>query len=191
MSDLLDPLFASAEMAELFSDRGRLQGMLDFEVALARAEAKAGIIPESAVVSISVAGRADLIDAVDLAQAAARAGNLAIPLVRQLTDLAGTEAGRYVHWGATSQDAIDTGLILQLRAALTLFERDLDRLDDILAELADQHRATLMAGRTLMQQAQPVTLGLKAAGWLDAALRHGTRMRELRPRLLVVQLGGE
>lgn len=190
MSELLDPLFTSVEMAELFSDRGRLQGMLDFEAALARAEARAGIIPEFAVAAISVACRAELIDEVDLGHAAARAGNLAIPLVRQLTDLAGVEAGRYVHWGATSQDVIDSGLVIQLRAALALFERDLGRLAVVLAGLADRHRATVLAGRTLMQQAQPVTLGLKVAGWLDAVLRQRARLAELRPRLLVVQLGG-
>lgn len=143
--DLLDPLFGSEEVNSIFSDRSRLQGMLDFEAALAAAEARVGVIPESAVAPIAAKCRADLFDLGALAEASVQTGNLAIPMVKQLTVLVGkddAQAMRYVHWGATSQDAIDTGLILQLRAALALLSDDLGRLCTGLEKLAEAHRAT-------------------------------------------------
>ena len=100
------------------------------------------------------------------------------------------DAAGFVHWGATSQDAMDTGLVLQLRRALDLMERDLARLAKGLAALAKKHRDTAMIGRTWMQQALPVTFGLKAAGWLDAVTRHRQRLKEIRPRVLALQFGG-
>src|SRR5271169_674049 len=142
---LLDPLFRWDALDGLFTDRARVQGMLDFEAALARAEARLGVIPKSTVAPIASKCRAGLVDMPALASAAARAGNLAIPLVKQLTELVAmddAEAARYVHWGATSQDAIDTGFVLQLRPALEKFEVELDRLADSLARLAKNHRAT-------------------------------------------------
>lgn len=190
---LLGPLFGHAEAARLLGDRARLQGMLDFEAALARAEAAVGVIPAAAAGPIAAAARAELFDVAALGAAAAQAGNPAIPMVKALTAKvaeADAEAARWVHWGATSQDAMDTGLVLQLRAYLDLVEADLGRLEDALAGLAERHRDTLMVGRTWLQQALPLTFGLKAAGWLDAILRHRARLRELRPRLLVLQLGG-
>lgn len=191
--DLNTALLASAATAELFSDRATLQRMLDFEAALARAEAAHGVIPASAVTAIGTACDAAEVDLAALAAAAAEAGNLAIPLVKQLTArvaAADVEAAKYVHWGATSQDVIDTGLVLQLRDALAQIEAELAQLMATLAQLASDHRATPMAGRTWLQQAAPVSFGLKAAGWLDGLLRHQQRLRELRPRLLVLQFGG-
>lgn len=190
---LLGGLFATPEAAAAFDDRARLQGMLDFEAALARAQARLGIIPAAAAPVIGAKCVAELLDVPQLAQATRLAGNPAIPLVKRLTALvAGTdaEAARFVHWGATSQDAMDTGLVLQLRAFLGSLESDLARLADALARLADAHRRTAMVGRTWLQHALPITFGLKAAGWLDAVTRHRQRLAELRPRLLVVQLGG-
>jgi len=190
---LLDSLFSSDRMREIFSDRGRLEGMLRFEAALARAEARAGVIPKSAVAAIEAQCRPDLIDLEKLSRAAALAGNLAIPLVQELTALVRQQSGDaadFVHYGATSQDAIDTGLVLQLRDALDAFEADLAALCIILAFLARAQKHTVLAGRTWMQQAVPVTFGLKAAGWLDAVQRHRARFRELRPRVLVLQFGG-
>ncbi|MEK0084631.1 3-carboxy-cis,cis-muconate cycloisomerase [Benzoatithermus flavus] len=192
-SSLLDPLFGTTEVAAFLDDRARLQGMLDFEAALARAEAAVGVIPAAAAEPIAARCRAELFDLAALGEAAALAGNPAIPMVKRLTALvAETDetAARYVHWGATSQDAMDTGLVLQLRACLVLLEADLDRLEVALADLARRHRDTLMVGRTWLQQALPLTFGLKAAGWLDAVLRHHERLRALRPRLLVLQFGG-
>jgi len=192
-SQLLGPLFGTAEAEAVFSDRGRLQGMLDFEAALARAQARLAIIPAAAAPAIAAKARAELFDLEELARATAIAGNPAIPTVKRLTALVAgddPEAARFVHWGATSQDAMDTGLVLQLRAYLGLLEPALARLAVALARLAETHRATPMVGRTWMQHALPITFGLKAAGWLDAVQRHRQRLRELEPRLLVVQLGG-
>lgn len=190
---LLGLLFGTAETAALFSDHARLQGMLDFEAALARAEAESGVIPAEAVAPIAASCRAELFDMAALAVATAQAGNPAIPMVKHLTRLvAGSDevAARFVHWGATSQDAMDTGLVLQLRAYLVRFDAGLTALSDALARLAEAHRLTPVVGRTWMQHALPVTFGLKAAGWLDAVERHRERLTELRPRLLVVQFGG-
>ena len=158
---LLDHLFTTEPMRAIFSDVRRLQGMLDFEAALARATAKAG--------------------------------NPAIPLIAALTEQVASddaEAARYVHWGATSQDAMDTGLVLQLRAALAALDADLTRLARACAKLAASSAGTPIAGRTWLQQASPTTFGLKVAGWLSAINRHRQRLRQLRPRVLVIQLGG-
>src|SRR5215831_6176203 len=128
---LLDPLFTTERIRRIFSDRGRLQGMLDFEAALARAEGRVDVIPSSAVPAIESQCHAELFDIDVLARATALAGNAAIPMVKALTELVArnsTEAMRFVHWGATSQDVIDSGLVLQLRDALDLIEGDLDRL---------------------------------------------------------------
>lgn len=190
---LLDVLFSTEKALDLWSDRARLQGMLDFEAALARAEAATGVIPREAVAAIEAQCRADAFDLDALARGTALGGNVAIPMVRALTAAVAAndaEAAKYVHWGATSQDAIDTGLVLQLRAALDAFDADLARLSAALAALCVAHRDTPLAGRTWLQQAAPVTLGLKAAGWLSAVERHRERLRELRPRLHVVQFGG-
>jgi 3-carboxy-cis,cis-muconate cycloisomerase len=192
-SHWFDPLFTTDGMRAVFSDRGRLQGVLDFEAALARAEAAAGVIPEPAAGVIASHCRAELFDTEALARAGALAGNSAIPVVRELTALVGRtdpDAARYVHWGATSQDAMDTGLVLQLRSALDLIEADLGRLSDALARLAAEYKLTPVAGRTWLQQATPVTFGLKAAGWLSAVERHRVRIRAMRPRVLTLQFGG-
>ena len=191
--DLLDTLLGSEEVNSIFSDRSRLQGMLDFEAALAAAEGRVGVIPESAVAPITAKCGVDLFDLSALAKASVQAGNLAIPMVKQLTALVGkddAQAMRYVHWGATSQDAIDTGLILQLRAALAVIRADLGRLCDVLENLACSHRSTPVAARTWLQHAVPTTFGLKAAGALDALTRHRARLRETKRRVLVLQFGG-
>lgn len=191
--NLLDPLFRSQPVEKVFSNRASLQAMLDFEAALARAEARAGYIPAPAAPAIEAKCRAELYDMTALARAAASDGNLSIPLVRQLTFLVAQkdkEAARYVHWGATSQDTIDTGRILQLRQALTLVSTDLDHLAIAVASLAHKNRATLIAGRTWMLHALPTTFGLIAAGWLDAIDRHRSRLEETKHRCLVLQFGG-
>jgi 3-carboxy-cis,cis-muconate cycloisomerase len=190
---LLDPLFGSAAMGEVFSDAARLQHMLDFEAALARAEVRCGVIPAGAAQAIASKCKAALIDANALAIATAVSLNPAIPLVKQLTALVAKddpEAARFVHWGATSQDANDTGLVLQIRQALDILEADLAALSRGLTELAEKHRSTPIAGRTLMQHALPTTFGAKVAGWLDAMNRHRERFAETRARVLVLQFGG-
>jgi 3-carboxy-cis,cis-muconate cycloisomerase len=191
--NFLDPLFRWESVTKLFRDEARLQAMLDFEAALARAEASAGVIPTSAASAITAKCRTELFDQKKLAEAAALAGNLAIPLVKQLKDLAAVEnkdAANFVHWGATSQDAIDTGMILQCREALALMSGDVNELCNALAKLADEHRATPIVGRTWMQHAVPTTLGMKFAGWLDALGRHRERLRQTQKTCLVLQFGG-
>jgi len=190
---LLDGLFHSPPVEPFFSDAACVQAILDFEAALARAESKASLIPPTASVAIAANCRAELIDLSSLASAAPQSASLAIPLVKQLTALVAkqdAEAARFIHWGATSQDAIDTGLILQIRNALTPILIDLDSLCDTLAELADTHRSTPIPARTLLQQAIPTSFGFIVAGWLDALLRHRTRILALKNNSLVLQFGG-
>src|SRR6202022_2313773 len=190
---LLDPLFRWEPVAKLFRDDSHLESMLNFEAALARAEASSGIIPSSAANAIAAKCRVELFDKKNLSETAALAGNLAIPLVQQLKALVAAEnkdAAGFVHCGVTSQDAIDTALVLQLREALALISGDLENLCARLAKMADQHRLTPIVGRTWMQHAVPTTLGIKFAGWLDALGRHRERFREMQNRCLVLQFGG-
>ena len=190
---VLTPLLRTEALTDMFGDERLVQGMLDFEAALATAQARCGVIPNAAVEPISAACRASIIDLTTLATAAASAGNLAIPLVKQLTQRVKNtdpEAARYVHWGATSQDAIDTGLMLQLQQALGETETRLARLISVLAEQVMRHQHTLLPGRTWMQHALPITYGLKLAGTLDALLRWQERLAQMRPRVLALQFGG-
>jgi 3-carboxy-cis,cis-muconate cycloisomerase len=190
---LFDAYFTARDMREVFCDQGRVQAMLDFEAALARAEARVGLIPVSAVAPIEAACSAGHYDFAALGEAIATAGNSAIPLVKALGKQIAShnaEAERYVHLGATSQDVMDSGLVLQLRRALELIENDLAHLGQILATQAQRYAATPLAGRTWLQHATPVTLGMKIAGWLGAVTRSRQRLFELKPRLLVLQFGG-
>jgi 3-carboxy-cis,cis-muconate cycloisomerase len=190
---LLEPLFTTDRMREIFSDASRLQRMLDFEAALARALGRAGAAPQSSVAPIESQCHAKLFSNDTLARAAALAGNLAIPLVKELTALVAKsddKAAGFVHFGATSQDVIDTGMVLQLRDCFDDTQQELARLSATLQKLTSAHRQTLLAGRTWLQQASPTTLGLKFAGWLDAAERHRERFAETRRRAEVLQFGG-
>ncbi|KAA0984912.1 3-carboxy-cis,cis-muconate cycloisomerase [Pseudomonas sp. ANT_J28] len=192
-NQLFDAYFTARDMREVFCDQGRVQAMLDFEAALAWAEARVGLIPQTAVASIEAACQAGHYDFAALGEAIATAGNSAIPLVKALGKqiaASNAEAERYVHLGATSQDVMDTGLVLQLRGALELIESDLAQLGEILSTQSQRYVATPLAGRTWLQHATPVTLGMKIAGWLGAVTRSRQRLRELKPRLLVLQFGG-
>lgn len=192
-NQLFDAYFTGKAMGAVFCDHGRVQAMLDFEAALARAQASAGLIPSSAVAPIEAACRAELYDFEALGLAIASAGNSAIPLVKALGKQIASvspEAERYVHLGATSQDVMDSGLVLQLRAALALIEQDLQQLGEVLAQQAQRYVTTPLAGRTWLQQATPVTLGMKIAGWLGAVTRSRQRLQALKPRLLSLQFGG-
>ncbi len=190
---LTSAISSTEAMQSIFSARATVQRMLDVEAALARSLATAGVIPASAATSWIRCCHAEQIDLVALTAEAGAAGNLAIPLVRQLTAavaMLDPEAARYVHWGATSQDVIDTGRVLQLRAATELIQDDLAALANSLAGLAQRYRDTPMIGRTWLQHALPITFGLKAAGWLDAVMRHQQRLLEYRARSCVLQFGG-
>jgi len=190
---VLDLIFTTDAMRAVFADRARVQRMLDFEAALARAEAASGVIPAASAAAIADSCNADLFDFAELAARARDAGNLAIPLVSKLTArvaAAAPDARGHVHWGATSQDVIDTGLVLQINDALALIDADLRRFADALAAQASAHRATTLAGRTWMQQALPVTLGLKLAMTLNAVDRHLERLAAVRARVAMLQFGG-
>ena len=190
---LFDKLFRYEAIDRIFSDEAYLQSLLDFEAALARSEARSGVIPAADAPIIVAACSAALYNVEELTAQAALSGNVTIPLVKKITELVAKQnkdAARFVHWGATSQDAMDTAVVLQLRRALEVMDQDLARLTTTLAALADRYRATPMAARTWMQQALPTTFGFIVAGWLDAILRHRARLSDLHARNLTLQFGG-
>lgn len=190
---LLDRLLGTDDPGRHFTAAAQLAAMLRVEAALARAEAAAGVIPATAVPAIETACHGELYSQDALALAAVPAGNLAIPLVRALTAAVkrrDAAAAGWVHWGATSQDILDTGLVLQLKGWLGDLEAELAGLAKALALQARRGRDQAMVGRTWLVQALPVTFGLKAAGWLDAVGRARDRLGELKPRLLALQFGG-
>ena len=189
-SPLLSPIFASATVGDVFSDRAILQAMLDFEAALAAAEAESGIIPATAVAPIKSACDAGLYDIAEIGKAAALAGNVAIPLVKALTAKVNEKARGYVHWGATSQDAIDTGFALCARRAIALMRADLAASKQAFASLIEKHRESVMAGRTLMQQALPITFAYKAAVWLSGLAYATARLKRVEADALALQFGG-
>jgi 3-carboxy-cis,cis-muconate cycloisomerase len=193
LSPLLAPLLSSAAMRAVCDDSTSLQHMLDFEAALARAEAATGVIPKAAASPIGAACRAEQFDLAALAEAATRSGNLAIPLVKALTAnvaKADAEAARYVHWGATSQDVIDTATMLTLRAAIDALLGDLDRAIAGFAKLALAHRNTAVVARTWLQHALPMPFGLKLAEYAAALHRSRARLKALRTSALALQFGG-
>jgi 3-carboxy-cis,cis-muconate cycloisomerase len=193
LSPLLAPMLSSAAMRAICDDVACLQHMLDFEAALARAEAAIGVVPASAVGGIENACKAASFDLAGLAEAATRSGNLAIPLVKALTAAvasADAEAARYVHWGATSQDVIDTAVMLTLRTAIDALLSDIDRAIAGFAELARKHRDTPMVARTWLQHALPMPFGLKLAEYAAALHRSRTRLLRLRQEGLALQFGG-
>jgi 3-carboxy-cis,cis-muconate cycloisomerase len=180
-------------MRAICDDTAYLQRMLDFEAALALAEVAAGVIPRRAADAIAQACKAEAFDLAGLAEAAALSGNLAIPLVKALTAhvaKADAEAARYVHWGATSQDVIDTATMLTLRAAIDALLPDLDRAVSGFAKLAKRHRNTAVVARTWLQHALPMPFGLKLAEYAAALHRSRTRLRRLRGDGLALQFGG-
>jgi 3-carboxy-cis,cis-muconate cycloisomerase len=191
---LLGPLFGGSRADQALTDRALLQAMLDAERALAAASAGAGIVPEAAAAAIAAACQAGRFDPGDLGRRALEAGNPVVPLVRDLTEAvaeaAGPEAARWIHHGATSQDILDTAVSLVASRALHPVLDDLGAAAEAAAGLAERHRATTMAGRTLGQQALPITFGLKAAGWLVALDEAAAGLDRVRRERLAAQLGG-
>jgi 3-carboxy-cis,cis-muconate cycloisomerase len=187
---VFDRIFVPAEFRDAVSDRAWLQALLDAEAALAKAEGAAGVIPSEAAAAIAAASRAERFDPAELADQGRAAGNPVEPLVRALTDAVGDEAGRYVHWGTTSQDILDTAAMLIARDVLGLVLESLESVAAECARLADAHRSTVIAGRTLLRQAVPTTFGLKAAGWLVAVLEARDALAGIRSERLAAQLGG-
>jgi 3-carboxy-cis,cis-muconate cycloisomerase len=189
-SSVYGDLFTTPAMRAAFADEARLQRMLDVEAALARAEARLGLIPAAAAEEISAKADVSRFDLAEIGKGTALVGYPIVPLTRALSRACDGDAGRYVHWGATTQDIIDTGLVLQLRDGLELIREDLDGTRAALVGLARRYRDTPMAGRTHAQHALPITFGFKCALWLDPLQRHSARLARLNREVAVVQFGG-
>ena len=188
-SAIFGPLFTDDEISSLLSDDAFVRALVEVEVALARAEARAGVIPEKAAEQISKVA-AHKVDGTALAKGTARAGFPIIALVQELRKQVGPDAAPFIHWGATTQDIMDTACVLQLRSAIKVLRARLGEIAHHLSALAERHRDTVLAGRTHGQQALPITFGLKVASWIAPLVRHVERLGEISPRLLVVQFGG-
>jgi len=188
-SELFADIFGTAEMRAIFSDDNTIACYVRAEVALAVAQGRVGVIPNEHAVAIAAKAPHVVLDRAELKEEAENVGYPILGLVRQLSAALG-DAGRYVHWGATTQDIMDTAVVLQVRDGLDVVERDLAAIAAALETLATKYRDTVMAGRTHLQQALPVTFGYKVAIWLSMIERHRVRLRQLRERVLVAQLGG-
>jgi 3-carboxy-cis,cis-muconate cycloisomerase len=189
-SAIFGGLFTTAAMRAVFSDESRLQRMLDVEAALARAQARLGVIPAAAAAEITAKARLERFDLDAIRRGTELAGYPIVPLVRALGAACDGDASRFVHWGATTQDIVDSALVLQIRDALALLADDLDATVRELTQLSLQFRDTPMAGRSHLQHALPITFGFKCAVWLSALQRHRARLEQLRGEILVVQFGG-
>jgi 3-carboxy-cis,cis-muconate cycloisomerase len=190
---LTESLAATEALSQLFGDEAVLQAMLDFEAALARAEARTGVIPQDAATVITQAAVAQGFDTPELVRQSLRAGTPAIPLVRMLTDrvrASDAAASGFVHWGATSQDVTDTALVLLLGRCRGVLETDHKRMIRGLRRLSDAHAGTVMLGRTLLQPAPPITFGLKAASWSAAIQRSWSRVASRFEEAAYLQFGG-
>lgn len=188
-SDVYKDIFGTAEMRAIFSDDAMLAGYVTAEVALAVAQGRVGVIPAEHAASIAAKAPTVVLDRAKLKADAENVGYPIVGLVKQLGAGVG-EAGRFLHWGATTQDIMDTGVVLQVRDGLSVVEREIEAIRVALAKLARHYRTTAMAGRTHLQQALPITFGYKAAIWLSMLDRHAERLAELKARVLVAQLGG-
>jgi 3-carboxy-cis,cis-muconate cycloisomerase len=173
-----------------FKLHARWQAWLDVEVALAKAQADLGIIPRAAAEAIAKAAHLDLLDPERIAEAERRTAHTIVPLVWELARVAGEDAGRWVHWGATTQNITQTGDVIVLRHAHRAFLRTIGQLLDAMANLAERGADMAMAGRTHGQHAVPITFGFKVAVWIDELLRHTERLRQAEPRVFVVMFGG-
>jgi 3-carboxy-cis,cis-muconate cycloisomerase len=189
-STIFGPLFTDAEISALFTDQAYVRCLVEVETALARAEARLGVIPSSAAEQICRGAQADKVDFSALAKGTVGSGFPIISLVQELRKAVGPDAASYVHWGATTQDIMDTACVLQIRSAIKLFRTRIAEIVRQLSQLSDRHRATILAGRTHGQQALPVSFGLKVATWIAPLVRHAQRLDEISLRLLVVQFGG-
>ena len=188
-SAIYGTLYGSDAMRAVFDDHAGLRRMLHVEAALARVQARLGLIPADAAAGIAAAAARVTLDDATLAASVRNVGYPVVGLVAALAREAG-EAGRWTHWGATTQDIMDTALALQLRDALALLRDEIAAAARGLRRLADRHRGTVMPGRTHLQHALPITFGLKCAVWLMPLLTHLTRLDQLRPRVELVQFGG-
>jgi adenylosuccinate lyase len=189
-SVFLKDLYGTAEMRAVFDDLSLLQKWLDTEAALARAEADLGLIPGYAAEEIARRARAEELDVTRIKQGVDQTVHPIVPVIRVLADACDGDAGEYIHWGATTQDIMDTANVLQVRDALAIFEKRAAELEKVLTKLALQYRDTAMAGRTHGQHALPITFGFKVAVWLAEYQRHAERLKQCKPRVLVGQFAG-
>jgi len=189
-SRLYGEMFSTAQMDALFSDEAIVQRYLDVEVALAHVQAKLGIIPAEAASAIGDSADINRIDWQRLSARTQVVGYPILPLVEQLSSWAEDGLGQYCHWGATTQDIMDTADVLQIKAAIALVEVELNTIADHLAHLAAEYKSTAMAGRTHLQHALPITFGYKCVGWLSSIDRHRMRLNQLKPRALVGEFAG-
>jgi len=189
-SGIFRDIFSTEPMRRIFADENRIQKYLDIEAALARAQARLGIIPQNACEEILRHCSTAEYDFSKLKTQTEHIGYPVLPVVQQLVALCRDGLGEWCHWGATTQDITDTATVLQIREALDLVEADLVAIADALAALAKRHRDTPMAGRSNLQQAVPITFGYKVATYLAGFERHLQRLNELRPRVLVGEFGG-
>jgi len=183
-------MFGTPGMRAVFSDDRRFTTWLETEAALAAVQAKLGLIPESSASAIAAAAKLENLDVAKMKEAYESVGFPILPMVKQLAAACDPESAKYVHWGATTQDIVDTGLVLQMREGLNLIYQELDLIIHAVVKLVTTHRNTVMAGRTFQQHAAPITFGFKAAVWLDELLRHRERLPEIRRRALVCSYGG-
>lgn len=182
--------FGHPAVQKIFSDEGRFTGWLNVEAALARAQARLGIIPQEAAEAITVAAKLKNLNTEKMTEEYKKVGFPILPLVHEMARCCDAESARWIHWGATTQDIVDTGLVLQMKEAFSILETQLDDVISAVSCLADEHRFTVMAGRTFQQQAAPITFGFKAAIWLDELLRHRERLPGMKQRAFVCQFGG-
>lgn len=182
--------YSTAEARSVFSDRRRLQRWLDIEVALAVSQGELGMIPPAAVAVLVRSARVENFSVADIAAGIASSGHGVVPLLRAWQHLAGPEAAKYIHFGATSQDILDTAQSLEIVESLAFIERDLRAVASLLMGLAAENRDLVIVGRTHGQQALPTTLGLKFAVWLDETLRNIERLEACRRSVAVAQLFG-
>ncbi len=186
-------MFGAEKMRAIFCDEGKVQGWLDMEAGLARAQAKIGMIPADAAAVITAAAKIENLDLKAMRAEFDKVGFPILPLVHALAKAVtarDAEAARYVHWGSTTQDVLDTGLAIQLKAGFAVLDDYLAKLENILLALAEEHRDTVMVGRTMQQQAAPITFGYKVAVWLYQVHRHRQRLGPVRDRAVMGQIAG-
>ncbi len=189
-STIFRDLFGSQEMRNVFEERALISRYLEVEKAIAKVQAELGIIPKEAADAICQYTKLEHLDLDRYAEDVKRIGFPIAPLIKQLAEVIPDGWGEYSHWGATTQDIMDTALALQLYEAISLIRNDLEELINLLAQLAKRYHNTPMVGRSQLQQALPITFGYKVAVWLSMIKRHLERLRQLKPRLLVGQFSG-
>ena len=182
--------FSTAEFLSIFNDHARVQAWFDVEVALAKAQGQLGVIPKEAAQEIAQKAAVENVDVSEIGEGISATAHPIVPAIRALEEICNDGAGEYIHYGATTQDIMDTGLVLQVKKSWPIILRDLTGIQDALIKLAKEHRSTPMVGRTHGQQALPLTFGYKCAVWIDEIGRQISRFNEAEPRVLSGNITG-